>query len=103
PPAHPWRARRPAPRTVRGRHAGGVRVRPWTRVVAGRRRRDVRAAPDRRQAGRLDLATGEFVPFANDDRGNTHGPWPDPSGEVLLVHSDRDGRWGLHELPLDGG
>ncbi len=62
-----------------------------------------RITAERRQAGRLDLATGEFVPFANDDRGNTHGPWPDPSGEVLLVHSDRDGRWGLHELPLDGG
>lgn len=61
-----------------------------------------RITADRRQVGRVDLADGRFEPFANDDRGNTHGPWLDPAGEVLIVHSDRDGAWGLYELPLDG-
>jgi len=57
---------------------------------------------DRRQAGTVSLRTGEFSPFHNDDRGNTHGPWPDPRGDRLTVHSDRDGAWRLWELPLDG-
>ncbi|HEY1740416.1 MAG TPA: hypothetical protein VGI86_17010, partial [Acidimicrobiia bacterium] len=43
-----------------------------------------------------------FHPLENDDRGNTHGPAMDPRGDRLIVHSDRDGRWGLYELPLDG-
>ncbi len=58
--------------------------------------------PERRQVGRLDLRTEAFELLANDDRGHTHGPAIDPRGDRLIVHSDRDGRWGLHELPLDG-
>jgi Tol biopolymer transport system component len=57
---------------------------------------------DRRQVGSVDLDDETFVRLDNDDRGNTHGPWADPRGDCLVVHSDRDGRWGLHELPLDG-
>ena len=57
---------------------------------------------ERRQVGRLDVGTGTFDLLPNDDRGNTHGPFVDPRGDRLIVHSDRDGRWGLHELPLDG-
>ena len=37
-----------------------------------------------------------------DVRQVTNGPHVDPRGDRLIVHSDRDGRWGLHELPLDG-
>jgi dipeptidyl aminopeptidase/acylaminoacyl peptidase len=58
--------------------------------------------PERRQVGRLDLTARTFELLANDDRGNTHGPFMDPRRDRLIVHSDRDGRWGLHELPLDG-
>lgn len=61
-----------------------------------------RITRDRRQVGRLDLTTQSFEPLANDDRGNTHGPAVDPRGDRLIVHSDRDGRWGLYEVPLDG-
>ncbi len=57
---------------------------------------------ERRQAGTVTLHTGIFTPFANDDRGNTHGPWPDPRGDRLIVHSDRGGAWRLWELPFDG-
>lgn len=56
----------------------------------------------RRQVGQLDLATLSFDLLENDDRGNTHGPSIDPRGDRLMVHSDRDGQWGLYELPLDG-
>jgi Tol biopolymer transport system component len=50
---------------------------------------------------------GTPVPLANDDRGFTHGPYADPRGRSLIVHSTRDGRpggslWSLFELPLDG-
>jgi Tol biopolymer transport system component len=61
-----------------------------------------RITSERRQVGRLDLGTERWVPFENDDRGNTHGPFADPSGDRLVVHSDRDGRWALWEVPLDG-
>jgi WD40-like Beta Propeller Repeat len=56
----------------------------------------------RRQVGTVSLETGAFTPFENDDRGNTHGPWPDPRGDRLIVHCDRDGGWGLWEVPFDG-
>jgi Tol biopolymer transport system component len=45
---------------------------------------------------------GDFVPLANDDRGLSHGPFVDPNGEVLLMHSNRSGTWQIYELPLDG-
>jgi len=45
---------------------------------------------------------GEFTTFANDDKGWSRGPFADPSGEVLLMHSNRDGIWKIWELPLDG-
>lgn len=62
----------------------------------------IRVSTERRQVGTVSLETGAFTPFDNDDRGNTHGPWPDPRGDRLTVHSDRDGVWRLWELPLDG-
>jgi Tol biopolymer transport system component len=61
-----------------------------------------RITNERRQVGIVPVDTGVFTPFANDDRGNTHGPWSDPRGDRLIVHSDRDGAWRLWELPFDG-
>jgi Tol biopolymer transport system component len=75
--------------------------RPWW-VPDGDALYTFRITRERRQVGRLDLAGGTWTPLENDDRGNTHGPFVDPGGEVLLVHSDRDGSWRLWELPLDG-
>jgi Tol biopolymer transport system component len=57
---------------------------------------------DRRQVCRVSVADGGWSPLANDDRGSTHGPYADPAGDVLIVHSTRDGPWRLFELPLDG-
>lgn len=50
----------------------------------------------------IEPATGAITPMANDDAGDTHGPFADPRGDRLLVHSNRDGGWRLWELPLDG-
>ena len=50
----------------------------------------------------VDLDTEQVTPMAADDLGNTHGPFADPSGDRLLVHSNRGGPWRLWELPLDG-
>ncbi len=57
---------------------------------------------DRHQVWRMPRGGGEAVPLENDDRGLTHGPFADPGGEHLLVHSNRDGAYRLYELPLDG-
>ena len=38
----------------------------------------------------------------NDDMGNSHGPFADPSKDVLLMHSTRGGKFEIWELPLDG-
>jgi Tol biopolymer transport system component len=56
----------------------------------------------RHQIARIPAEGGALEPLANDDRGVSHGPWVDPKGEVILMHSTRDGAWGVWELPLDG-
>jgi Tol biopolymer transport system component len=56
----------------------------------------------RHQIHALRLDDASDVPLAADDTGLTHGPFADPSGDRLLVHSNRDGRWQVYELPLDG-
>ena len=58
---------------------------------------------DRDQICRVDVDGTRFTPVLNDDRGISHGPWADPRGETLLMHSNRDGRWRIYELPLAGG
>jgi TolB protein len=58
---------------------------------------------DRDQICRVGLDGTRFTPVINDDRGISHGPWADPDGETLLMHSNRDGLWGIYELPLAGG
>jgi TolB protein len=50
---------------------------------------------------------GRPTPLPNDDRGYSHGPYADPDGRHLIVHSTREARaapnvWALFELPLDG-
>ena len=57
----------------------------------------------RHQICRVGLLATEFEPLPNDDRGRSHGPFADPNGEVLLIHSTRDqDDHSLWELPLDG-
>jgi Tol biopolymer transport system component len=57
---------------------------------------------DRHQVGWVCPTSGAWTPLSNDDVGETHSPFPDPNGDMLLVHSNRAGRWGLYELLLDG-
>lgn len=57
---------------------------------------------DQHQAGWVDPLTGLWTPLANDDRGHTHYLFPCPGGKNLLIHSNRNGLWGIFELPLDG-
>lgn len=57
---------------------------------------------DRHQIHRIRTAGGDPEPVANDDAGDTHGPFPDPGGDRLVVHSTREGHYRLYELPLDG-
>jgi Tol biopolymer transport system component len=56
----------------------------------------------RHQIHALRVGETTSVAFDADDSGLTHGPYADPSGDRILVHSDRSGRWQLYELPLDG-
>jgi TolB protein len=56
----------------------------------------------RHQICRIPSKGGKIEPLLNDDRGTSHGPFADPSGEILLIHSTRGGSWGIWELPLDG-
>ncbi len=57
----------------------------------------------RHQICALDVDSRGIYPLANDDSGNSHGPFFDDHRNVLLMHSNRLGKWALFELPLDGG
>ena len=56
----------------------------------------------RHQICKMPAQGGDFTALANDDKGLSHGPFVDPGGEVLLMHSNRSGTWKSYELPLDG-
>lgn len=56
----------------------------------------------RHQICRISAEGGDIIPLANDDRGLSHGPFADPGGKSILMHSNRDGKWRSWELPLDG-
>lgn len=56
----------------------------------------------RHQICQIPSEGGNHIPLINDDLGHSHGPFSDPSGECLLMHSTRGGNWGIWELPLDG-
>jgi TolB protein len=61
----------------------------------------------RHQVHSVTASGGRPVPLRNDDRGFTHGPYADPDGRHLIVHSTREAAaspniWALFEVPLDG-
>lgn len=56
----------------------------------------------RQQVCKISVETGEIVPFANDDKGDSRGPFTDPLEDVLLVHSNRGGLFNIWKIPLDG-
>jgi TolB protein len=51
---------------------------------------------------RMSATDGAWTPLANDDEGSSHGPFADPSGSTLLMHSTRGGGYNLWEVPLSG-
>ena len=58
---------------------------------------------DRHQIHRVRLDDDRAEPLVNDNRGRSHGPFVDPSGEVLLMHSTRDSdSHHIWEVPPDG-
>jgi len=57
----------------------------------------------RRRICKIPAEGGELIPLPNDDAGRNHGPFADPGGKSLLMHSKRDHYWEIWELPLDGG
>ena len=57
----------------------------------------------RRQIWRVRPSGEDLGPMINDDQGFSHGPFADPGGEVLLMHSTRgQNHYSIWELPLDG-
>jgi Tol biopolymer transport system component len=56
----------------------------------------------RHQICQIPSEGGNIVPLPNDDVGQSHGPFTDPGGDSLLMHSTRGGNWEIWELPLDG-
>lgn len=91
------------PATGTLRNTGIIGYRPWWSLDGRTLYCIGYPSLDRHQIHAIDLETGAVTPFAADDRGQTHGPFTDPGGDVLLVHSNRDGSWQLYELPLDDG
>ncbi len=82
--------------------------RPWW-SVDGRWIYFVALDVHRHQVHKIRATGGRPIPLHNDDRGFTHGPYADPDGRSLIVHSTRDSleedakpTWRLYELPLDG-
>ncbi len=57
----------------------------------------------RHQICRIATDGSEFNPLEHDDRGFSHGPWADPNGETMLMHSTRDGLCAIYELPIEFG
>ena len=82
--------------------------RPWW-SVDGRRIFFFILGKDRHQVHVMPASGGRPIPLANDDQGDSHGPYADPGGRHLIIHSTREPNrsgpvlWRLYELPLDGG
>jgi len=80
----------------------GPAYRPWF-SIDGEWLFFFRDMDGRHQICRLRPADEQFEPLPNDDDGNSHGPFADPAGKTLLMHSTRGGGgYRLWELPLDG-
>lgn len=57
---------------------------------------------NRHQICKISINGGQICPLANDDTGTSHGPFVDFNNDTLLMHSTRNGKFGIWELPLDG-
>lgn len=57
---------------------------------------------NRHQICKISINGGKIFPLANDDAGTSHGPFVDYDNDTLLMHSTRNGKFGIWELPLDG-
>lgn len=81
--------------------------RPWW-SVDGKQIFFIVFGKERHRVHVMPISGGRPVPLINDNKGDTHGPYADPSGRHLIVHSTRDSDdssdtvWRLYELPLDG-
>ena len=56
----------------------------------------------RHQICKIPANGGSIVFLKNDDKGTSHGPFVDYDNNLLLMHSTRNGEFGIWELPLDG-
>jgi Tol biopolymer transport system component len=52
---------------------------------------------------RAAASGSDIAPLPNDTSGCSHGPFVDPGGRTLLMHSRTNGPFTIWELPLDGG
>jgi Tol biopolymer transport system component len=57
---------------------------------------------ERHQICKISISGGPILPLPNDDLGDSHGPFVDYNNDVLLMHSTRNQKFGIWELPLDG-
>lgn len=60
------------------------------------------ANDERHKVGWIDLDSGNWIELENDTQAISHGPFPDPCSENLLIHANRGDKWALYEVPLDG-
>lgn len=57
----------------------------------------------RHQICSVPVEGGEIMPLPADNRGWSHGPFVDPGGAKLLMHSNRDVKWNIYEVSLPDG
>jgi TolB protein len=79
----------------------GIGYRPWF-SLDGKTIYFFSIIRDRHQICSVLSSGGIAKPMPNDDQGDSRGPFADPLGNRLLMHSDRGGDWQIYELPLDG-
>jgi Tol biopolymer transport system component len=57
---------------------------------------------NRHQICKISINGGQIFSLPNDDSGTSHGPFVDYDNATMLLHSNRNGKFGIWELPLDG-
>jgi Tol biopolymer transport system component len=80
----------------------GWQLRPWY-SQDGRAIYFFTEVNERQRICRVAAAGGAVELLPNDTQGDSRSPFITPDGNALLMHSNRDGQWGMWELPLDGG